>query len=756
MQTRSGETVLLCMTRIGVWLALFTPIIVFGNLFFPYITGKNFFFRIIIELTAGCWLGLLAMNRAYLPRRSPVLFAFGAFFIAVVLATLFGADPHHSFWSNYERMEGLITYIHVFLLFLIAGSVFVNDREWRTVFLVSVGVSILVSFYGLFEKTGIVAPGGSVAGTAGAGRIFSTLGNPIYLAVYILIHFFLLGYLASKTKELWARVGYGLIGIFELYIFVATGTRGAVLGLIAGILIMLMLVALLGRNTKIRWGAFALVGVALVGVFALYNLREASFVRSSPLLQRLTDFDVTSSTASSRFTVWKMGWESFKERPILGWGPENFIVPFSKNYIPDFYGNEPWFDRTHNMYLEWLVDTGIVGFGTYLILFGAVFYTLFKLWQKQQISVLQLGILCGLIIAYLVQNTFVFDNITTYMLLAVLFGYVHSMYVYRMQGIERIPPRSLVQNNTFGAMFAVVIAIVVMYVVNFRPMSVAAGIITMLQATGADSPVQNVVNSAKDLDRRGTFGITEAHERLADLCLQIASSPPKNLSTNDFSLLMTKCIDGMEQEVRNHPNIVKNVIMLAKLYEVRFAFLQSPVDKAASLETYQKAIELAPNYPSVYIGMAETYLVAKDSKGALESVNKILPKFTAPNIYFYTALTVNVLASDFDSATQIVQRYVELQQRTQFAGSGLDVGLMPEIITQSLSSKDSIGRERFLLAAQKNLPVEDTHSPVLLLALAQTYQELGKLDTARMYAEQVASKYPDYKDQVNDFLAKFK
>src|SRR3989344_7698429 len=111
------ERVLLWIIRIGVVLILFTPLVVTQNLFFPFITGKHFFFRIIVEIIFGAWIALAAMAPQFRPAKIPLLWALAAFLGALSLATIFGVDPYHSFWSNYERMEGLITHIHVFALF---------------------------------------------------------------------------------------------------------------------------------------------------------------------------------------------------------------------------------------------------------------------------------------------------------------------------------------------------------------------------------------------------------------------------------------------------------------------------------------------------------------------------------------------------------------------------------------------------------------------------------------------------------------
>ena len=54
-----------------------------------------------------------------------------ASFVAIIgIADLFGANPLKSFWSNFERMEGWITLIHLLGYFLVVGTVLNTQKLW--------------------------------------------------------------------------------------------------------------------------------------------------------------------------------------------------------------------------------------------------------------------------------------------------------------------------------------------------------------------------------------------------------------------------------------------------------------------------------------------------------------------------------------------------------------------------------------------------------------------------------------------------
>ena len=65
----------------------------------------------------------------------------------------------------------------------------------------------------------------------------------------------------------------------------------------------------------------------------------------------------------------------FKERPIFGWGPENFSIALEKHYLPQF---EVWYDRAHNVFFDYLTQTGILGLLSYLGIFATFYWQFFS------------------------------------------------------------------------------------------------------------------------------------------------------------------------------------------------------------------------------------------------------------------------------------------------------------------------------------------------------------------------------------------
>src|ERR1035437_6613632 len=148
----------LFFTVVGLLFAvLFVPLYVNNSLFFPFITGKNFAFRIIVELAALIWVILMLRDKSYRPKLSWLSIAVVVFVGVVAVADAFGSNPVKSFLSNFERMEGWITLAHLLVYFFLLTSVLRTWKYWRSFFQFSVAVSVIVCIHGFMQLAGVAS-----------------------------------------------------------------------------------------------------------------------------------------------------------------------------------------------------------------------------------------------------------------------------------------------------------------------------------------------------------------------------------------------------------------------------------------------------------------------------------------------------------------------------------------------------------------------------------------------------------------------
>src|SRR3989338_10971912 len=120
---------------------------------FPFITGKNFTFRIIVEFIFVFWATLAIMHSEFRPRLTPLFKAATVFIVILFLADFFSPNPYRALFSNYERMEGFLMLFHLYLYFVMLASVF-SKREWMVFFHMTIFASIAVSYVALLQKMG--------------------------------------------------------------------------------------------------------------------------------------------------------------------------------------------------------------------------------------------------------------------------------------------------------------------------------------------------------------------------------------------------------------------------------------------------------------------------------------------------------------------------------------------------------------------------------------------------------------------------
>ena len=671
---RPFENVLRWIVIAGVFVLPFVALVVSSSLFFPYITGKNFLFRVVVEVVAGAWLALALINPHYRPRKSWILAAFAAFVLIIAAADALGAYPFKSFWSNYERMDGWVTIAHLLAYTVVAATVLNAEQLWRRLFHVSLGVSLFISIYGLLPLMA------AALGESGTGnliaRIDATFGNPIYMAAYMLFHVFIAAMLMFQdgkihwgkaeriifpvamafalanllsqsthgggTWTLYVIIVAALVGLLflrraYLYLFVIvfdiiallfTGTRGTTVGLVGGILLTAVLLALFSKQPQIRKWSAGLCAAVVVLVGGFWLIRDAAWIQQIGFLQRLATISATDNTTQARFLNWQIAWEGVKERPILGWGQENYAIVFDKYYDPRMYAQEQWFDRVHNIVFDWLVAGGFLGLISYLAIFGI---TLWVLWRPRfergsteaglsnvrqdssTFSVEERSILTGLLAGYFVHNFFVFDNVTSY----ILFGTILAYVVWRDSEAAKSPrllEGVLVGKHKLAPYFiagaCAVFTLGVVWAVNGNAHAANRTLLSALR--GQSSLETNLAYFTKAINY-GSYGSQEAREQLSQVASQLTAA--QGIPNSTKQLFFDMATKQLALQAAASPLDARFPLFLGV---VRDAY----GDYANAKIAIEKAHELSPGKQTILYELAMNAQARGDNEGALRAVKQ--------------------------------------------------------------------------------------------------------------------------------------
>ncbi len=628
----------------GVFALPFLVLYVANSMFFPFISGKNFAFRIIVEIMAGAWLALALVNPAYRPRRTWLLWAFGLWIIWMAIADAFGVYPFKSFFSNYERMEGWIMISHLFAYFVVAQSVLTTEKLWKQWWHTSIGVSLIVAFIGLLQLAGMVAINQSGV------RLDARIGNSTYLGVYMLFHVFMAALYLGRAwiekapgKRTGILLGYGAVILLDSFILFFTATRGAILGLIGGAALSALLLVFMAPRSRIAWRAGGTVVAALLVLAGgFWAVREQTWVQNIEPLFRLAEIAREGFPLARQLNI-EMAIEGFNERPFLGWGQENYAAVFDKYYDPRMYAQEQWFDRTHNIIFDWLIAGGIFGLIGYLALY---IFALLMVWRSGAFALYERAILTGLFAGYFFYLLFTFDNLTSYILFIAVLAYI----TVRAGVVSQNEPAPLPALSRKVLPYLAGGAILLVWgVAWFMNAQMIRGNRMLIQAISsqAGGPVRNleIFQEALALPRAGSQEIREQFSQ-GTLSVIAAENIPEDLKMKFFEAATT----AMMAQANEAPLNARAPFFLGVLLNrvsafadaetaLRLAIERSPNKQSILFELglnafarnapeeavghFKKAYELEPNYPQARVAYANALI----RTGKIEEAETIIRPF---------------------------------------------------------------------------------------------------------------------------------
>lgn len=681
----SSKNIISKIVKIGILIVPILPLVVTRSLFFPFVTGRNFIFRILIEILFAFWIWLVLTDSEYRPKKSIIFYSLICLIIVLFLATIFGISPYKSFWSSFERMEGFWQYLHYFLYFIILAGVFKEHKDWLKLAFVSIGVSLIVSVYAIFQLLG------KFDVHQGDVRLDATMGNATYLGMYLVFHIFLLTYVLINMsgKKLWIRLIPLAVIFLELFILYKTATRGAILGLLGGVFVFAIINSIWSKGTAKKISIAAL-SIAVLVPIVFFLFKDSVFVQNSETLSRFASISLEETTTQSRFIIWGMALESWKDRPILGWGPESFIYIFSKYYDSRLWRQEPWFDRAHNVFFDWLTSTGIVGFLAYLALFGSAILVLIKSFKLNKISLKEVGCFIGLMISYLIGNIFVFDSFNTYIIFFGFLAYLH--FIYTKKDDKRLEGKKWLDSQQGGfkiviMAFVLILTLYSIFVFSVKPILASKSIIDSLNIVtySKDGSRERNLDKGLEILENGigynTFGTTEIREQLAQYAGRINNDSAT--SDDDKEKFVGAALNQMKIQKESFPYDIRARAFLATLYgdygdygnaiivakeglEVsrqrqEFWFLLAEAyfkagEESLALDAMKSAYELDKNYPEAI----HNYAMVLIFSGMPEKAEDLLEKHFGIRFYPETKY-VNAYAAigDFKKLTIVWEKLVE-------------------------------------------------------------------------------------------------
>jgi tetratricopeptide (TPR) repeat protein len=290
-------------------------------------------------------------------------------------------------------------------------------------------------------------------------RIFSTLGQPNWLAAYLVIHLCLGAYFYLKSQVRAQQWGYGAYMVFVMVMLLFTRSRSALLaaalaGLIIGAYLFIRREAAKKRSLQKSIGLLIIVLAVpfLVVGTGIDKLDKYAHIPSWFGSSQQTKMDMEPTTEGARINitdsssirriVWQGAYSLGMENPLFGTGVETFAYAYNFVRPVEHNTTSEWdyvYNKAHNEVFNYFATTGFFGLLTYLAVFGVVILHLRKAFDgtlKKEDELLVV-ILIAAYVSIFITNFFGFSTSTVNVFYYLIPAWI-AVIVYR-KSLKQFP-----------------------------------------------------------------------------------------------------------------------------------------------------------------------------------------------------------------------------------------------------------------------------------------------------------------------------
>lgn len=285
--------------------------------------------------------------------------------------------------NRLESLKVALVYAVFTLFFILVVNTVRTERQWKNVIFVMLITAAIVSLYGIAQNFFLSSTASSWVDSESFDsiktRVYSTLSNPNVLGEYIILMFpIAFAVLFTKIKE-WHRFADLAVNAVIFLCLLLTWSRGAWIGAVLAVGFFIM------RKDKF-WLALCVMAVLVVPT-----------VIPADIITRLFSIgDISDSSTSYRVAIWVAGARlagNYLPHGI-GVGSQAFLTAY-----PEFALSGAEFAlHSHNFYTQWLVDMGLPGLVSFIMIISASFRQVVTAGRKSHFTrTVMLAMGCALI-----------------------------------------------------------------------------------------------------------------------------------------------------------------------------------------------------------------------------------------------------------------------------------------------------------------------------------------------------------------------
>ncbi len=621
-------------------LAVVTPFIFTTQTTELFEVPKMFFVYLVSVILLFLIVSKSILEKKFTFPTGAATIAFGFFLLTQIASTITSTDKYLSIFGYPTRLNGgLLSLISYFVIFASAITQLDKIRANR-ILLALVVSAIAVSLWGIPAHFGLDPSCFVLTGNLNSScwtadfnpmlRIFSTMGQPNWLASYLVLALPIsLAHLINfKSKN--AKLFFGAASAIIFMALVLTTSRAGILGATISLLIF---VAFLGRkilktNLKILAAILAVFiviwltfGTALTSRISEAVTSNKSQIKSplsntptKPIQSSLT----TGGTESSqiRFIVWQGALKVFEKWPILGSGPETFVNsyylfrPTAHNQTTEW---KFFYNKAHNEFLNYLSTTGIVGLLGFMGFVSAIFLQLGKKAPDEKTSVISKATIAA-IAGYLVSIFFGFSTVATQTVF-----FLASATTLALTGAEKTKTINFKVGKiqAWGALSLT--TVISLYLLTFV---IRIALSDTLQRRADSFQETSPGRSLIIYDNALTTSPTQNPFLAANFAYSLASYAVDIKDEASTQKLVNRADSLARQTQKTAPNNFLATLDIAKTYLILAQ--KDPKFENEAKNYAEKLPQMAPTYPPSYLTLAKTQIAIGERAQAQQSLETAL------------------------------------------------------------------------------------------------------------------------------------
>lgn len=642
-------------------------------------------FGLTIVIVAA-WIIKMILQKRILFQRTPLDLPILLFLLSQIVSTILSLDPHVSVWGYYSRFNGgllsIISYILLYYAFVSNFSI----QHVKRLLLISLISGAIVALWGLPSHFGYDPTCLVLRGTFDVScwtesfqpkvRIFSTLGQPNWLAAYLAI---LIPIAIAFGLQMYQKRKLPLIPLIPLVLLILfyldllfSNSQSGFLGLIAGLAFITYAYFLFSRTKK--WyrsellpvlAAFVLIAffvgqpIAQLNKFTFPQLKNQFLsTKQASLPPPQTFAGELGGTDSSkiRLIVWKGALDAWKHNPLFGTGVETFAFAYYKYRPVEHNVTSEWdylYNKAHNEYLNFLATTGIVGLATYLVMIATfllisiqyIVSSIKNTTLNTKYLILNTGLLAGYL-SILVSNFFGFSTvvINIYFFLIPAFVFILSGQLNTRSNLVKVKEPKPVQLVAISLLLLIAFLLLLTLFRFWKAdVSYASGY-NLDRASEYQLAYPQLYNAVILREDEPSFQDELAYNS-AILAVAFASDQDATMS----STFATQAKQTSDLVVSEHPN---NIVFWKTRVRIFYALSQIDEDyNKESLKALEKIVELAPTDAKTLYNLGLVYGQNDPPVGGPQKAIEILEKTITlkPNYqdaYYALGLFYRELATD--------------------------------------------------------------------------------------------------------------